>query len=208
MRCVIIAGSPDTDIHFIKSTVQTDDYVICADKGYSYAKAAGILPDMIVGDFDSCADQLPQNCEIVRLNVKKDDTDTAVCVNYALERGYDELVIMGATGGRLDHSYANLCLLEYISSCGAAGELLSEHEKIMILQNGEYLFHQHLGKTFSVFPFGCERAVATIQGAEYPVERFVFESRITRGLSNIFAEQSRITVHDGKLLLIINLKKV
>lgn len=205
MRCVIIAGSPDADADYIRSAVRQDDYVICADRGYHYAKLAGVTPDLIIGDFDSYTDELPQDVEVVRLNVRKDDTDTFVCASHALQRGFREIAVLGGTGGRFDHSYANLCLLEYLSGQNASACLMSESEKIFLLKKGGYVFDGYSGKTFSLFPFGCPRSVATVENAEYPVKDFPFESKITRGLSNVFCDDCRITVHSGKLLMMINI---
>lgn len=208
MKCFIIAGSPDTDTEFIAANAGKYDLIICADKGYYYARKAGVMPDVVIGDFDSFTGELPSDCEVIRLNVRKNDTDTAVCADVALERGCTEISVAGATGGRLDHTYANLCLLEYILSKDARGELVSFDERIMLLKEGSFAFDGLRGKTFSVFPFGCDTAVASICGAEYPVEDFKFYSGITRGLSNVFSDNCKITVKSGKLLLIINLNEV
>ncbi len=208
MRCVIIAGSPDADISFIKSAVQPGDRVICADRGYQYAKAAGIKPDLIVGDFDSFTGELPEGIKTVRLNVRKDDTDTFVCARYAVNSGYREIDVLGAIGGRLDHSYANLCLLEYLSGSGVRACLASEKEKIFLLKKGAYIFDGYGGKTFSLFPFGCSCALASVHNAEYPVTDFKFESKNSTGLSNVFYDGCKITVSSGKLLLMINLAEV
>ena len=61
MRCVIISGSPDTDISFIKQVVKSNDYVICADQGYHFTKEANIKPDLIIGEFDSFPDKIPND---------------------------------------------------------------------------------------------------------------------------------------------------
>ncbi|HCA05431.1 MAG TPA: thiamine diphosphokinase [Ruminococcaceae bacterium] len=208
MRCVIIAASPDADINFIKSAVSPDDFVICADRGYHYAKLAGIKPDLIIGDFDSYSGILPQDVEIMRLNVRKDDSDAFVCARQALKRGFNEIAVLGGMGGRLDHSYANLCLLEYLAGKGVRASLISQDEKIFLLQKGAYFFDGYDGKTFSLFPFGCSSARASVQNAEYPVNGFVFESKKSTGLSNIFRDGCKISVSSGKLLLIINLADV
>lgn len=205
MRCVIIAGSPDTDVNFIKSAVSADDYVICADKGFFYAKAAGIKPNLIIGDFDSYSGELPGDVEILRLNTRKDDSDAFVCARKAIEKGFKEVAVLGGTGGRFDHSYANLCLLEYLAENGARASLMSQTEKIFLLKKGAYIFDGYGGKTFSLFPFGCQSATASVQNAEYSVSGFKFESGNSTGLSNIFHEDCKITVSSGKLLMIINL---
>lgn len=95
MRCVIIAGSPDTNSDFLSEVIKPDDYVICADRGCNFAKQAGITPNLVVGDFDSEPDVLFPNCETVRLIPEKDDTDTMHSVDLALEKRFDEIAILG-----------------------------------------------------------------------------------------------------------------
>ena len=94
MRCVIIAGSPDTNSDFLSEVIKPDDYVICADRGCNFAKQAGITPNLVVGDFDSEPDVLFPNCETVRLIPEKDDTDTMHSVDLALEKRFDEIARM------------------------------------------------------------------------------------------------------------------
>lgn len=203
MRCVIIAGSPDIDTEYIRRVVRDGDLIVCADRGYEYALSAGLRPDLVIGDFDSAEKLPPDDLPQKRLNVRKDDTDTAACADYALSRGADEIILLGATGGRLDHSYANFCLLQYLSERGADARLCAPDVQVRLLTAGEYRFDGLSGVTFSLFPFGCARATADVTGASYPVSGFTFESGLTRGLSNVFEEHCQITVSDGQLLLFI-----
>ena len=207
MHCVIIAGSPDTNSEFIKSTVKDSDYVICADKGYLYAKNAGITPDVVVGDFDSFNSKINDECEIITLNPIKDDTDTFHSIDIAIERGYTELTIIGALGGRIDHSFANISALEYICKKGGKGILLSEKERVEFLPKGEYKY-KYKDKTFSLFPFGCSDVCVTYEGVFYPLEKFRINSGLSLGISNVFtADESKINIYDGNAILIINLSE-
>lgn len=208
MRCVIIAGSPETNSDFIRKLVKSDDYVICADKGYLFAKNAGITPDLIVGDFDSYNDEISENCEIITLNPHKDDTDTVHSIDVAFEKGYRDFIIAGALGGRIDHSFANISALEYIHSKGGKGVLLSEKERVEFLPKGNYIYREYKGKTFSVFPFGCGKVCISERGTEYPLDRYYIKSSVPLGVSNIFTfEESRIDIYDGNAILIINLSE-
>lgn len=210
MHCVIIAGSPETDSNFIKRFVKDSDYVICADRGYFFAKNAGITPDVIVGDFDSYSDSdsIPSNCEVVTLNPVKDDTDTVHSIDIALEKGYKDITIFGAIGGRIDHSFANISALEYLHRKGARGELLSEKERIEFLSKGEYYYSGYNGKTFSLFPFGCNKVCVSYSGVKYPLNKYFIESHIPLGVSNVFlSENCKINIYDGNAILIINLSE-
>ena len=207
MHCVIIAGSPETNSEFIKRTVTDNDFVICADKGYLYAKNAGIAPDVVVGDFDSFCSEITDDCEVISLNPIKDDTDTFHSIDIAIERGYTEFTIIGALGGRIDHSFANISALEYISEKGAKGILLSEKERVEFLPKGEYRY-SYKGKTFSLFPFGCSEVCVTYEGVFYPLDKFRIKSGLSLGISNVFtSDESKINIYDGNAILIINLSE-
>lgn len=204
-RCVIIAGAPEADAEFIAQTVKDSDFVICADSGYVTAKRAGVKPDLIVGDFDSCErEELPSDCEIIELKPEKDDTDTLHAVSVAIGRGFTHFVLLAATGGRLDHTLANLSVLDYIAQRGGNCIILSKNETVQILTVGYHDFAHRAGQTFSVLPFGCDAVTLSYIGAKYPLERETVFHSVARGVSNIFAaNKAEIKVHSGKALLII-----
>ena len=205
MKCVIIAGAPHPDLDFIRQTAQTADCVICADRGYAYARQAGIEPQVIIGDFDSFSELLPQNKEIITLQREKMFSDTVHCIDKAVEMGYNNLVILAATGGRLDHTLCNCYALEYAADHGAHAILLSERERVELLMSESRTYEKVNGRTFSLFPFGTESAEISIEGAHYPLDRYTMTSGMPIGLSNVFeGGKSRITVHSGKAILIIN----
>lgn len=204
MRCVIISGSPDCDISFIKSVINNDDYIICADKGYQYAVQAKINPDLVVGDFDSCEIEANGDFEVISLQTHKDDTDTMHAVVIALEKGYDDFLLLGASGGRFDHTLANISVLQYIYQNGATGVIASENEVIEYLPTGKKTFENLNGITFSVFPFGCSRICLSIAGAEYPLNKAFLESSIPTGISNVFnSDLGSIEIYDGNAIIII-----
>ncbi len=207
MNCVIIAGSPECDVQLIREHALNCDLLICADRGYSHAKRAGIIPDIVIGDFDSCGDEIDSGLEVVKLNTDKDFTDTLICADKAIEYGCDEITILSALGGRLDHTLANLYLLSYINSKGGRGVLLSEKERIELLAQGKHWFDNLNGLTFSLFPFGCESAVLSVKGAEYELDNYRLKSEIPIGVSNVFSSDCcDIEVSEGAVIIIINQK--
>lgn len=205
MHCVIIAGSPDADTDFIAKQLQDCNYLICADKGYEYAKKIGIKPDLIVGDFDSYVGELPDDCEIISLSSHKDDTDLLHCIETALSRGYDSFTILAATGGRFDHTLANVSTLMYLDKKGANGEIISPTEVIRYLKKGGYSFDGCKGKTFSVFPFGCDRVNVSYTGAEYKADGLTLSAEEPMGISNVFiTDKAVIKINYGNAIIIIN----
>ncbi len=195
MNGLIIAGSPDCDVELIRDEALSCDLLICADRGYSHAKRAGVMPDIVISDFDSCRDEVAGNF----------DTDTLVCAEKALEYGYKEITILSALGGRLDHTLANFYLLSFINSKGGRAVLLSAKERIELMPKGSFWFDDLKGLTFSLFPFGCESAVLSVKGAQYELDEYTLKSEVPIGVSNVFSsERCEIKVSSGAVIIIIN----
>lgn len=204
-RCVIISSSPKIEIPFLTGKIRPEDFIICADGGYKHAERAKISPDMIIGDFDSS--EFPGNsaAEILRLPISKDDTDTFRCVKEALRRGFEEIVIFGGTGGRIDHSFANISLLSYIRSHGARGTLLDENNLLTLVSRGETLIKGKKGERFSIFPFGCQSCTLSLSGFEYELNRGVLRADSPIGISNVITEDcAYVCVYEGQALIIFS----
>ncbi len=203
-NCAIICGAPGADIEFLRSQLHKYSYIICADSGYKYAKELNIIPDLIVGDFDSYFGDLPDT-EVIRLNTHKDDTDTIHCCKEAITRDFEDVTLFCALGGRFDHSYANLCSLKYLSDFGVNGRIVSKTETIEYKEVGEYTYKNLKDKTFSVFPFACNEANVTYVGkCEYPLKNSYLNTSLAVGVSNVFRDNKvTIKVNQGSVLIII-----
>lgn len=203
MRCVIISGSPDTNVEEIKSLCTSDDFIVCADSGYSFAKKAGLTPNLIIGDFDSLKEELPQNTEVVKLNTHKDDTDTEHCVMECIRRGYKDFLLLGSIGGRTDHTFANIATLAFLSEYNYNGIARNNGEEIRILKEGSYEMNNKKGLIFSVFPYGCESVNVTYKGAEYMLNNMTLTYNVSRGISNVFVDdEAEITINRGRAILL------
>ena len=203
MRCVIISGSPDTNVEEIKRLCTSDDLIVCADSGYSFAKKAGLTPNLIIGDFDSLKEELPQNTEVVKLNTHKDDTDTEHCVMECIRRGYKDFLLLGSIGGRTDHTFANIATLAFLSEYNYNGIARNNGEEIRILKEGSYEMNNKKGLIFSVFPYGCESVNVTYKGAEYMLNNKTLTYNVSRGISNVFVDdEAEITINRGRAILL------
>lgn len=203
MRCVIISGSPDTNVEEIKSLCTSDDFIVCADSGYSFAKKAGLTPNLIIGDFDSLKEELPQNTEVVKLNTHKDDTDTEHCVMECIRRGYKDFLLLGSIGGRTDHTFANIATLAFLSEYNYNGIARNNGEEIRILKEGSYEMNNKKCLIFSVFPYGCESVNVTYKGAEYMLNNKTLTYNVSRGISNVFVDdEAEITINRGRAILL------
>ena len=109
-RCVIAGGAPIEDYTVIRSLLSPDDFVIFCDSGLRHLEKLGVSPSLIVGDFDSYDGPRP-DAETITLPCIKDDTDSFFAVKEAVKRGFEEFLLIGVTGGRLDHTLGNLSIL-------------------------------------------------------------------------------------------------
>lgn len=201
-KCVLICASPDTDSYFIKQSIPKNAFIVCIDGGYTFALNENINPDLVVGDFDSLS-SIPklENCEVISLPTHKDDTDTMYAVKMCLQRGYNEFYIYGATGGREDHTFANLCILKFLADRDCNAYIEDSHTQIFC-QNAGTKQYTNNSRYFSIFPFGCSKCILTLKGFEYPLEYGTLSCDYPMGISNsIINNTAEITVHEGCIII-------
>lgn len=208
MKCVIVSAGEIADSDGIRRYIDGEDYVVAADGGYRYLRQWDIRCDYFIGDLDSYGG-VPE-CEWEEFPVRKDDTDTMLAVKHGLLKGFDRFVILGALGGRLDHTIANLSVLEYLKAHGADGMLASDTTVVRLVGQGEChgsessLHPLMEGGYLSLFPFGCESALVSVSGVQYPLHRQRLRSDFPLGVSNRVtdSEAFSLCVHEGKLLVV------
>ena len=203
-RCVIIGSSPETDVSEMGGLLKKDDYIICADGGYIFAQMLGIKPDLIVGDFDSSESPVQAECEIIRLPVRKDETDTHYAVRKGLERGCREFLLCGVSGGRADHTYANFCLLKFLLDQGAHGIIADGGTVIFVEDEGEISLDGKNGYGFGIFPFGCDSCRVTLEGFDYPLQNGILDNGLPLSVSNrISSDNAKVTVLEGTVIMFL-----
>ena len=205
-RCVIVAAGKIDDLSILKRNIYYDDYVIAADAGYTRLKAADIEPELIVGDFDS-SDTPENETETIVLSPIKDCTDTQYAVSQAVERGYNDILIIGGLGGRIDHSFANLAVAAEYKLKGVNVELIDDYHRIYILNNEKRTLTKR-DIYVSVFAFG-EPAEVSLNGFYYKAEKLSLSPYDSVGVSNeIVDETAEITALSGTVLVIESDKKI
>ncbi|MBR5137498.1 MAG: thiamine diphosphokinase [Clostridia bacterium] len=178
------------------------DYVIAADAGYLHLKQLGIKPDLIVGDMDSL-DEAPAGVQITKYPSVKDDTDTLLAVKIGLDKGYKEFRIFAGTGGRLDHTIANLQVLQYISRRGGQGYLVSNKQVITAITNDTMRFPKNCYDTVSIFALGETAEGVSISGMEYSLRNAQMDPYYPIGVSNkLVGKSATVSVKRGTLVII------
>ncbi len=205
VKCVIVSGSPENDLDFIKQNIGSEDYIIAADSGYKKLEPLGIKPDVIVADFDS-SEKPVTDIEIMVYPVEKDATDTFNAVKLAVAKGYKDILILGALGGRLDHTYSNILCLEYARKHDADCVIADRNNRLSLITSHKRIVKDY--KWFSVFAFLGECKGIKFDGSHYDQCFYNKKSLDLKpedqlGQSNyIENEYCDISVESGTLLLI------
>ncbi len=196
MTCIIISGGK------LSAGIPKGDMIICADCGYDHALKLGVVPDIIVGDFDSCSNILPEDIPIVRSKPEKDDTDTIMAVRIALDKGADKIVICGALGGRFDHTFANIQTLMLIHSHGCKGSILDSGNIITAAGTGEHRYSQRKGWYFSIFALTAQVKIRELSGVKYPLRDYILRQEYPIGVSNEILSEARLIIESGTALVV------
>lgn len=186
-----------------KTLPKTEADYIGADLGALVLAKAGIRMKLAVGDFDSVSEEDLQlirkmSDEMIVLNPVKDDTDSESALKQVLARGYDRILLCGALGGRIDHSYINLRLVYQHPSRVC---IIDEQNFIEAHEAGRYVIARKDYKYISFFTE--EEAVITLENMKYPLTKRRITKQDLYTVSNeILGEEGVLTVHSGRVLVI------
>lgn len=209
-KCIVV-GAGDLTVGEISAA--EEDFVIAVDGGLSYCGILGVEPDIIMGDFDSVSvseaeavenleRQIPER--VIRFPREKDDTDMLAALKEGISRGYRDFRIYAATGGRLDHTFANIQCLLYLKRHDAVGYLVDGNGMTLVIVNEAVRFQRNVEGTLSLFSLERETRGVTIRNMKYTLEDAVVTNDFPIGISNEFVgEEAEIIVEDGALVCMI-----
>ena len=204
-RCVIIGGASIGDYDAVCRWLRPDDYVIYCDCGLRHMDGFGVEPDLIVGDFDSYSNP-EYDTETIVLPCEKDDTDTVFAVKEALRRGFEDFLLIGVVGERLDHTLGNVSILLMLDSAGKKGIIIDDYSEMEIVSDrcekpciidDSYAY-------FSLLNISGKASGVTIRGAKYPLEDAEITCEYQYGVSNeaLPGCTAEVSVGEGRLLLV------
>lgn len=211
METIIVTGG-FLEPEFTRDYLQRhkDDLIIAVDHGLDFLDQNGILPQEVVGDFDSAAEGLLEKYQgndqvhVHKFEPEKDDTDTGLAVRLAIDMGSTHVVLLGATGTRLDHVLGNIALLGQFLEAGVLAEILDPNNRIRLIDEKiELMKMSQFGHYISLMPYGGIVEGITLTGFKYPLDKYTLTSDSTRCISNeIQEETAQIQFTAGKLLII------
>lgn len=236
---IIVSGGDiqsDFALYFLKKNIEKagreNIRLIAADRGLEFFLDYLILPDVVIGDFDSLSEDgknflemqnedIPYGgmlewklqkgegkvVEVVRLRPEKDDSDTQSAMNYAIQNGAKEIVILGVTGNRVDHLMANFGLLILAQKQDTEVALADRYNYMKLIPSGTILKKtEQFGKYVSFFPLGGDVTGLTLEGFKYPLDKYhltTADSGLT--VSNEISEEyAKVTYESGTLLMIMS----
>ena len=203
MRAFIYTGGV-VRTEFITEHPKADDLCIAADSGYHTARTLGERVDILLGDFDSIG-EIPcgEGMEIRQVPAEKDFTDTQMAVEIAVERGAEEIIIIGGLSGRLDHTLSTLSILEDLHGMGVYATVTDGQSRARYLYSSSTLIARSHYKYLSVIAVDETVKGVDIEGCKYPLKRATLRRRNQFAVSNeITGNVAFISVKKGGVYII------
>ncbi len=201
-RCVIVGGAEIKNYNRIKSKLNKEDYFIFCDSGLKHQKMLNVNANLIIGDFDSI-NKPETKFETIVLPTVKDDTDTFYAIKEAVKRGFNEFLLIGVTGNRLDHTLGNLSALLYLYKQGKSAKIIDDYSVMLIVGDKPIIINE--AKYFSLLNISGTASGVNIENAKYSLKDAEVKSEYSYCVSNelLKNKQAKIYVKNGQMLLII-----
>ena len=199
---ILTGGECDTDALLRNVGLPFDPLIIAADSGYLKAEPLGLSPHVLVGDFDSIpAEAMPgegEVPEIIKAPCEKDETDTMLACEIALERGCNSIFIVGGFGGRCDHELSNIFWLENLKDRGIQAVMTDGISVLSVIRDETVEIPRHEGY-FSLFALDC--CTVTLSGCKYPLDRAELRRNLPYAVSNEITEEKAVIAVEGTAIL-------
>lgn len=194
MKAVLIANGKMPEKGRLNGLDLKGAKIICADGGYDNALMCGLVPDVVIGDMDSVkAEDI--KAEKIIYPARKDCTDSELIMEYARDNGYTDLILLGFTGTRTDHTLTNLSLLWSYRELNAV--IIDNNNEIRLIKSDNEIKGEK-GDIVSILPFGGDLLGVSTEGLEYPLKNETLFFGKGRGVSNVMTgDFCRITVGSG-----------
>ena len=208
MKVILFAGAEIKEYDFCKKYIKDIDYIVCCDSGIGHARALNLVPDYILGDFDSCKKEDLEYYQKLGVAIKtfptqKDETDMELGLDFAIELGADDIVIFGGIGSRFDHTLANAHLLLRLLKKGVKARLVNEKNCVELIDHSIVLEGKK-GDLVSTIPLSMEVTGITLEGFAYPLtdHTLTIDDDIVAVSNVMLQEKCKISIKTGYLFVI------
>lgn len=207
MNAAIVSGGTMPSERLLKKYLEKVDFLIAADKGSEYLYSYNIIPDLLLGDFDSANKEILDKVkldakEVIEFPPEKDYTDTEIAIIEAIKRGAGKIYLFGATGSRMDHTLGNIGLLLTTKRKGAVLEIIDDNNKLYLAHNKMTLFGNY-GENISFHALSDKVVNLRIKGAKYNLESYDMSLLDPRAICNEFMHTPiEISFDEGELLIL------
>lgn len=212
MNTVLICGGEIND-EFARKCLKkiNPEWIVGVDKGLEFCYRNQIVPNWILGDFDSISPEIiewykkQEEIPIKQYKPEKDDTDTRLGIELAMKLDSDKIFLLGATGGRLDHYMGNLQSLLILAKEEKEGWILDEQNAITVRKAGKIGItkKEQFGKYVSFFSMGDEVTGLSLRGFKYPLNQYTLKNSDGLAVSNeILEDEAEIEFKTGELMIV------
>lgn len=199
---MIVGGADIACYENIVAYLRDDDFFVFCDCGLKHMNSLKVKADLVVGDFDSFKGERP-DAETIVLPREKDDTDTVFAVKEALKRGFEDFLLIGAVGARLDHTLGNVSILAMLDSMGKKAMIADDYSEMEVV-SGRKVFIDDSYAYFSLLNiFGTAKGI-NINNAKYPLENAEITCEYQYGISNevLKGQSAEVRIDEGRMLLV------
>lgn len=209
-RAIVLSNGEVNELAVVRQRVRDwgEVLVVAADNGVRFAGPLGLFPDVILGDMDSLDPDLralfdKEPVTVIQVPAEKDETDLELALLNAVNRGAEQIAVVGAVGGRLDMTLSNVLLLTHPALWEVRVELWAADQTLWAIRPpGSDVFGE-AGDTLSLIPIGGDARGVTTDNLKYPLNGETLAFGPARGISNVLtAGQARVDVDDGLLLAV------
>lgn len=207
MKTAVIVANGNFSKRLINS-ITPEKFIVAVDGSYNYLKENDIRCDLVVGDLDSLSLSLQnyisqKGIELIRYETEKDFTDTDLAMKEVIKRGYQNISVFGAIGTRVDHTLANILLLEKYVGHGVTIRIIDNNNEIELLENCKKTIEKSDGCKYISFISLTDFSTLTLTGFKYNLKN----KKIKRGQTLCVSNEPRdkkalITITQGKILMV------
>lgn len=184
--------------------------IIAVDRGLEILYQIHVVPNYVVGDFDSVSNEILQyyksktQVNFHQYHSEKDYTDTDIALKLAIELNSSMITVLGALGRRMDHAIANIHILKYALDAKTPCQILDRNNRIYLI-NDTHTFYKNetYGKYISFIALTSIVEGITLKGFKYPLDHDCLSIGISLGVSNeIIEDIASVELERGILMVI------